>query len=278
MNTVQDHYVQVGPIRARYWSLGSEGSPVLLVHGIGRFVEDWLPSLDGLADRHRVYAVDLPGHGHSDMQFNKSSEIKNLALFIKEFMSTLGIENAHLIGHSLGGAVGTWFALSYPEMAGKLVLVASGGFGRELSGLLRITSVPIVGELLSRPSRKGIADFAKFLVHDPAVMTPDLLERDYQMAARPGAQKSFLKTLRDNASPFGQRKKIIQHIVGGIPSVRNPVLVIWGRNDQIMPVAHANAAVQGFPNAQAHIFEDCGHIPMLEHSHSFNQILLKFLS
>lgn len=277
MNALQDHYIQVGPIEARYWALGGEGSPVLLIHGIGRFVEDWLPCLDDLADSHRVYAVDLPGHGHSALQFNKSSKIENLASFIKEFMSTLGMKSMHLIGHSLGGAVATWFAISFPEMVDKLVLVASGGFGREYSGLLRIASVPIVGELLTRPSRSGTADFAKFLVHDPVVMTPDLLELDCQMAARPGAQKSFLKTLRDNASPIGQQKNVIQHIAGGIPSVRNPVLVIWGHNDQILPVAHANVAAQGFPNAEAHIFEDCGHFPMLEHSHSFNQILLKFL-
>src|SRR6266511_4084632 len=161
MKTTQDRFIKVGNINTRYWAEGTQGSLVIFIHGIGEYIERWLPNFVALAEYYRVYAVDLLGHGQTDKPLNVSYKIADLAQFVKDFMTTLGIDHAHVVGHSLGGAIGTRLALVHPTVVDKLVLVAAGGLGKEVTMLLRIVSIPILGEMLSRPSRSGAANFAK---------------------------------------------------------------------------------------------------------------------
>ena len=107
--------------------------------------------------------------------------------------------------------------------------------------MVRLSSAPILGELLTRPSRSGSADFAKTAVHDPAVITDELIELDYQMALQPGAQAASLRTLRGLCTPFGQKKSLYGAHVSRPASITNPVLVIWGRQDRVIPAAHAES-------------------------------------
>ena len=277
MKTPQDRYIKVGKINTRYWAEGSQGSPVLFIHGIGQYIESWLPSFGVLAEKYRVYAVDLLGHGRTDKPLDVSYKVADLAQFVKDFMATLGIERAHVVGHSLGGAISLQLALMQPSAVDKLVLVNSGGLGKEVTTVLRIMYVPILGELLTRPSRSASASFAKLLVHDPAVMTDELIELSYQMSLLSGVQKSFLRTWRANGNLFGQNKSIYNPNVQGLPLIKNPVLVVWGRQDQIVPVTHAEVAAKSLPNVRMQIFDNCGHFPMLEHPLAFNELLLDFL-
>lgn len=278
MNTPQDCYVKIGQVNTRYWTDGNQGSPVILIHGIGEYIESWLPNFSTLSTQHQVYALDLPGHGRTEKPLTISYTIESLSQFIRDFMVALGVEKAHIVGHSLGGAIGTRLALRQPAAVNRLVLVSSGGLGKEGTMILRIASLPLLGELLTRPSLSGAASSAKILVHNPAVMTDDLIELGYQMSALPGAQKSFLKTLRSNASFLGQKESMYGTNTRGIKSIMNPVLVIWGRQDQVVPVAHADVAAKGFPDVRVHIFDNCGHLPMLEYTSDFNRLLLDFLS
>ena len=277
MKMPQDRYIKVGTINTRYWAEGSQGSPVILIHGIGGYIEAWLPNFDALAAQHQVYAVDLLGHGRTDKPLDVSYTIASLTQFVKDFMAALGIEQAHVVGHSLGGAIGTRLALTFPTVVDKLVLVESAGLGKEASLVLRITSVPFLGEMLTRPSRSGSASSGKMLVYNPAIMTNELVELNYQMAALPGAQQSFLKTLRANGNLFGQKKSMYSPNVRGLPSITHAVLVIWGRQDKVLPVMHAEVAAKGLPNVRVNVLDNCGHLPMLEHSQAFNELLLEFL-
>ena len=279
MKTPQDRYIQVGQINTRYWAEGSQGSPVVLIHGIGGYVENWLPSFSVLAAQHRIYAFDLLGQGRTDKPLDVSYKIADLAQFVKDFMAALKVEHAHVVGHSLGGAIGTRLALMFPVAVDKLVLVASAGLGKQVNIFLRLGSVPILGEILTRPSRSGSAAFAKMLVHDPAVMPDELIELDYQMTSLPGAQQAFLRILRANGNPlFGQGESMYGPNVRSLATITNPVLVVWGRQDQVLPVAHAEVAAKGLPNVRVRIFDNCGHTPMLEHTLAFNELLLEFLS
>lgn len=180
---------------------------MLLAQGIGRYIEDWLPIYWPLTENHQVYALDLPGHGLSSKDKNISYHIGNLAEVVSDFTDTLGIERAHLCGHSLGGAIVTWLTLARPEIVDKLVLISSGGYGRQVMSILHFASLPLLGELFTRPNRSGIADMAKMLVHDPEVMSTELQELVYKMTSQQGDQPAFLKTLRANVSIFGQNKK-----------------------------------------------------------------------
>jgi pimeloyl-ACP methyl ester carboxylesterase len=101
----QDRTIQVGDIHARYWAEGSQGSPVIMIHGLGGYVENWWPNILTLAQQHRVFAVDLPGFGRSDKPVDAPYDLNYFAQFIHNFMTGLGLSKASLVSHSMGGAI-----------------------------------------------------------------------------------------------------------------------------------------------------------------------------
>ena len=275
--TPRDQYTKVGQINTRFWTLGDEGATVLLIHGIGGSIEDWMLNANALAKDYRVYAVDLVGSGHSDKPLVAYS-LSYLAKFVKDFMEAQKIDKASLIGHSLGGGVCLQFTIQFPDKIDKLVLVNSAGLGKEVSLMLRLPTLPVIGELLTRPSRKGTASFLKECVHDPAVITDELIEFSYSLAAMPGAQKSFLSTVRTLGNFRGIRKDVLSSIVDNLTTITAPTLVFWGQQDRILPVAHAHVAEKRIPNARLHIFDPCGHLTQLERPEEFNSLVLEFLA
>jgi pimeloyl-ACP methyl ester carboxylesterase len=273
----QVQYTKVGQINTRFWALGDEGSTVLLIHGIGGSLEDWMLNSDALSEHHRVYALDLVGSGHSDKP-SVSYTFSYLAQFVNDFMEAQNIDRASLIGHSLGGGVSLQFTIQFPDKVDKLVLVNSAGLGKEGSILFRLPTLPILGELLTRPSRKGTANLLKACVHDPAVVTDELIELAYSLAVLPGAQNAFLSTVRSLGNFRGIRKDFLRSIVDNLGTITAPTLVFWGQQDRILPVAHAYIAEKRIPNARLHIFNPCGHLTQLERPEEFNSIVLKFLA
>jgi 4,5:9,10-diseco-3-hydroxy-5,9,17-trioxoandrosta-1(10),2-diene-4-oate hydrolase len=228
MEKPQDCFVKVGQINTRYWTMGSHHSPIILIHGIGGNVESWLPNFQALAAKHRVYALDLLGHGLTDKPLDVSYDVLSLAQFVKGFIAVLGIDHAHLVGHSLGGGVALQFALTFPSAIDRLVLVASAGLGREAALALRISSLPLLGEYLTRPSLSGTKQSMQSIIFDPTLVTDDLVEQNYRLALLPDAQKAFLKTLRAVGDMSGQKQNFYAPIVAGLPTLRRPVMVVWG--------------------------------------------------
>jgi 4,5:9,10-diseco-3-hydroxy-5,9,17-trioxoandrosta-1(10),2-diene-4-oate hydrolase len=274
----QDRHVQVGPFNTRYWAEGDHGSTVLLLHGVGAYMERWLPSFATLATQHRVYAMDMLGHGRTEKPSSATYSWEAGAQFVKSFMSAVKIETASLVGHSMGGAIALNMALKFPAMVAKLVLACSAGLGRETPLAFRLLTVPMLGEMLTRPSRKGSAQMLKSLVQDQTVLTDELFELQYEMVAQPGAQQAFLKCVRWGFNPFGPYEHYYSPILGGLASINHPTLIVWGREDPYFPVAQAQVAAKGLPNARLHIFDHCGHLPMLEKTQQFNALLLDFLA
>jgi pimeloyl-ACP methyl ester carboxylesterase len=275
--TPQDQFVRVGEINTRFWAVGETGSNVLLLHGIADSADTWTPTIGALAESHRVLAFDQIGHGLSDKPPVVYSP-SYIGQFVADFMDTQGVAGANVVGHSMGGAVALQFALQFPGRVQKLVLVSSAGLGRELTHLLRLPTLPLIGEWLTRPNRKGTAQFLRACVVDPALVTEDLVEFAYERAALPGAQASFLSILRYGCSLRGVRRHIIRPLVDELPTIAAPTLVVWGQQDRILPVEHAYVAQAGIPNARLHIFDPCGHIPQMERTEEFNALLLDFLS
>jgi 4,5:9,10-diseco-3-hydroxy-5,9,17-trioxoandrosta-1(10),2-diene-4-oate hydrolase len=134
-------------------------------------MEGWLPSFDALAAHCRVYALDLPGHGHTDKPLSASYRLADLARFVNDFMGALDIRPAHVIGHSLGGGIALQLTLQFSEVVDRLVLVCSAGLGKEATLVLRITAIPLLGEILTRPSLNGTRRLLKEFVKDPAFLT-----------------------------------------------------------------------------------------------------------
>src|SRR4030042_1874487 len=150
----QDRYVKVGNINTRYWQAGDKGSVVVLVHGLGGFIENWIYNIGPLAESHLVYALDLLGFGRTD-RLPVVNDLFILEKFISDFMDIQNISKATLVGNSLGGGLALAFALEYPDKVDKLVLVDNAGMGKDVISDFRLCSLPVLGEILIRPSRKG---------------------------------------------------------------------------------------------------------------------------
>lgn len=276
MRAAIDQSISIGSIQTRYWTVGQTGSPVVLIHGIGASVEEFSTCLDALAAEHRVFALDLPGHGRTDKPEKFSYRLPDMAGFVEQFMQVMNLGKVHLIGHSMGGAVSLSLTQQFPERVNRLVLVSSAGLGWELAPVFRLTSLPLVGELLTRPQPPKRASW-KGVVYDLVVISDEDLQIDYQQRLLPGAQRAFLKTVRSNVTIFGQRRSIIQPILAGLAAIQSPALLVWGREDEIVPVSHGQFAVKQIPNARLHIFEKCKHAPILEKPDEFNRLAVDFL-
>lgn len=273
---MQDRYVDVGSVRTRYWEVGT-GEPIILIHGLGGSVEGWTYTMPALGRRYRVIAPDLIGFGRSDKP-KAYYGLELLSSFLKAFMDRMGVARAHLIGLSLGGAVVVKTATRWPERVGRMVLVNSAGFGRQGSMGLRLATVGWVGELLTHTTRTGAGAFLRNAVHDASLVTKAWMDCTYELARLPGAQAAYLTTLRSLADCRGLKASVLAELHRGMRALREPVMVVWGRQDKILPVSHTEIAAQLMPQARIHVFERCGHLPPLEHPAAFNALVSEFLA
>lgn len=275
-----EHYVKVGSIQTRYWADG-KGSPVVLIHGLGGSATGWLNTFGPLCAEHRVYAVDLIGHGRTGRPTNARHKFSDLADFVCEFMSTLGIDRAHVMGHSMGGAVALQFVIAYPARVQKLILADSGGLGREAAFFLRLMAIPALGELLCKLTYttdvKKFARQVRASAFDASNISDELIENIHQVEQSPNQYKTTLKILRMGADWLGQKAGFYKPILEQLPTITSPTLLIWGRQDSLVPVEHGERAAKRLPNAKLEVIEKCGHTPMFEQPAVFNHLVLDFL-
>ncbi|MHC5763598.1 alpha/beta fold hydrolase [Nostoc sp.] len=272
---LQDQYVKVGSVNTRYWQAGDSGSTVILLHGGGGYIELWKYNIQELAKHHRVYAFDMVGAGRSDKPDAAHYTFDFMAQFTRDFMKVLEIPKANLIGTSAGGGVALTLTLNFPQLVERLILVGSAGLGKELNFLLRVTTIPGLAKLFSSPSKSGVAMLCKQAVYDSKLITDEIVEEFYQMATLPGAAEATLNLGRSNFNIWGQ---FYQSIADKLHTIEVPTLIIWGRQDPMVPVTHAQNAVKIISNAQLEIIEECGHWSPIEHPQKFNQLVLEFLS
>ncbi len=274
-----ERYVAVGGVRTRYRVSPATGSgtPLLLVHGIGRSLEDWSDNVEALARGRAVYALDMVGFGRTDKP-DRGYSLDDLSDFLLEFMNTVGLGRAVLIGNSLGGAVCVRSALRVGSRVAGLVLVAPAGFGQRIAPLLSLCTVPVLGEYLTRNSAKidGARMVLQGCFHDQAFVTPERIEHDHRLSTLPGRQRAFWRTLRDACDWRGVRQKNLETVRGQLSNLTQPTLVVWGEHDHILPSQYLEGAsrVQGIETQR---FESCGHFPQLECSQRFNALTLDFL-
>ncbi len=166
----------------------------------------------------------------------------------------------------------------HPERVRSLVLSAPAGVGHDTLFNFRLVSIPYLGEVLTKPSMFSLGMIWKLAFHDKSYVTHDLLAEKLAMAKLPNAQAVFLKTLRGVLSFSGFLEALRKAFHARIQQVRCPRLVIWGKQDQFLPVTHVAALKPLLANAQYELIDDCGHVPMAEIAKRFNQMTLTFLS
>ncbi|WP_293352766.1 MULTISPECIES: alpha/beta fold hydrolase [unclassified Microcoleus] len=274
---IPDRYIKVDSINTRYWSTGTQGSPVILLHGGGSSIEIWEQNIQALAHHHRVFAFDMVGTGLSDKPAGTYSLDYQLQ-FLKAFLDRLEIQTASLIGNSMGGSIALKFALELPERVSNLGLISSFGLGQEIDIADRLLAAfPAIAKRIP-PSRTGVRMVLNSCVYDPKSVPESLIELNYQRFNLPGQKEALISLLVANLDFWGVRREVFSPLVQHLDRIKIPTLIIWGKQDSIIPVAHAYVASQKIVNSQLYVFERCGHWAQVEYPEKFNRLVLEFLA
>jgi len=255
--------VEVGGLRLRYLELG-EGTdvPVLLLHGFGADLNTWMFTQPALAEGRRVIGLDLPGHGGSTKQLDQA-DATSLAGIIDKAVAALGIERMHLVGHSLGGGIAMAYAQRHPERAATLSLIASASLGPDINGAF-------IDGFVRATRRREAAEVLHLLVRDPALVSRTMVE-DVLRYKRLDGVPVILSKFAEEWFPDGRQRTDLHD---AIANLKIPVQIIWGREDRIIPVAHAEALAARLP---VHIIEEAGHLPHMERAGEVNRLLKRLI-
>jgi pimeloyl-ACP methyl ester carboxylesterase len=254
---------------------GGDGPPLLFLHGLGGLWQNWLLNLTAFMGSHRVVALDLPGFGESEMPAGEMT-IPGLAHAVDAVCRKLGLEEPVVVGNSMGGFVGAEMAVSFPTRVAKLVLVSAAGLSTE--HLVReplLLGARVWTVLTSRTGVRG----------EIAVTRPRLRRAALQAVVRYPERLSVplaLEIVRGAGAPGFIRAfdALMRHSVReNLERIQIPVLIVWGRNDILVPVDDAEMYEHLIgENARSVIFDDTGHLPMLERPSRFNELLEGFIA
>jgi pimeloyl-ACP methyl ester carboxylesterase len=272
----EDRYIKVGNVNSRYWSAGEKGSTVILLHGVGCSVEFWERNIAALAREHRVFAVDIVGFGRTDKP-EVVYTFQLMADFVLDFMNAMGIDKASLVGNSMGGGISMTVAAQAPERVKKIVLVDPVGLGRGQSPMMRLMTLPVIGNVLTKPGRQGVVRQMQLCLYDPSQASDDFIDRVAAIGTLPGNQRSFLSLLRETSNIVGVKKGLVADFSARLKKIKAPILVIWGRQDRILPVSEGEAAVERMADVRLHVMDRAGHLPQIDKPEEFNATVLDFL-
>lgn len=253
-----------------------EGPPIVLLHGLGSSMLHWHDVIGPLSANHRVIAVDMPGHGSSSAPTARKRYTVHEALVVLDALfSHLNIEQPVLIGQSMGGLIALRYALKRPRNVSALVLSASAGLGKEISPRIKLLGRPLLGPRIYKGTPKEVLDKWLWLLHDPKKIPATIVE-DFHIQANEGNRRALLYSANEGVGLFGQRRRILLSDKE-LSSISAPTLIVWGREDDLVPPVHGVRASVLIPNASMQIFDDCGHQPPVEWPKEFCETVLSFL-
>jgi len=259
--------IDVAGTRTRYHDVG-QGEPTILIHGGGpgaSGLSNFRRNVEPLAAGRRVIVVDLPGFGKTEGKLKEGPTFEAMGEFVRAFMDVIGIRKASFVGNSLGGATSLLVALRAPERVNRLVLMGTGGSQAVFTPMptegLRRMAVFHGGDGPSMEKLKGVIEL---LVFDPKSITDELLEERLKAASRADVIDIFkrppLDVWRENLAAINQR-----------------TLLIWGRDDRVVPLDSSFTLLKSIPNAQLHVYPNCGHWAQWEKADEFNALVADFL-
>ncbi len=270
----RQRWIDAGPIRTRLLETGwDRQEPVLLfLHGTGGHGEAYIRNLGAHGEQYRTIAVDLVGHGFSDLA-TQPLEIRHYTDHVLAVLDALGVERAAISGESLGGWVAARLALDHPERVSRVVLNTMGGTRAD----------PVVMERVRDLTTKAVdnADWdtvkarLEWLMADPASVTDDLIATRLAIYRRPGMKESVRATLALQDMETRQRNLLSDD---DLRRIGVPALVLWTSHDPTAPPEEGRRIAATIPGAQFELMEDCGHWPQFERADLFNSIHLDFLN
>jgi pimeloyl-ACP methyl ester carboxylesterase len=268
--------VELGGVPVNYVELGSgSGIDLVFVHGLSGSWQNWLENLPHFAAAHRVVALDLPGFGQTPLP-RWTPTIPSYGRLLLDFCEAIGIGECAVVGNSMGGFIAAESAIRQPGRFEKLVLVSAAGISAarmrrepaELAGRLAVASSPLVLKLQERGLRRpGLRYWAfRMVFHDSLRIRPELL---WEFFIHGAGKKGFLPALVNLAGyDFLDRLEVVEV----------PTLIVWGREDRIVPAVDAPEYGRRLNNSQTVIFAETGHVPMAERPVRFNRLLEAFLA
>ena len=272
--------VELGTHRVSYLAAGSTADPiVLLLHGLASDATTWLPAIEALSShRLRVLAVDLLGHGGSD----KPELPYSVALFadlVCDFLDALSLGAVTMAGHSLGGAVAMQVGYHHPERMARLVLVSSGGLGKQVHPMLRFASLPGAGQLLGLAVNRRTGTVLRSpRLHERLRLSPAQvvnLRRAGRNLVTPEGRAAFITTLRAVIEPAGQRGSMLEM---NYLAAHVPTLIVWSEHDHVIPVRHAHDTHERLPGSRLTLLPGSSHEPHRRHPVQFAEVVADFIT
>ncbi|MDZ7886446.1 MAG: alpha/beta fold hydrolase [Mycobacterium sp.] len=254
------------------------GPPLLLLHGSGPGVSAWSNFSENIpvfAREHRVLSLDMPGFGDSPAVEWRDLYSRVAADAVRWFLDEHEISEVDIVGNSMGGNVATEFALAHPDRVRRLVLMGPGGLAVNTFSPAASEGARRLFEFLADPTRARMAAWVETMVSDPALVTKELLDERMNNALRPLAIENtaaifatFANPDLDTVAPLWARASKLQ----------TPTLVVWGRDDRMLPFEGGLFPFRQLPDAELHVFSRCGHWAQIERKNDFERLVLEFLS
>ncbi len=263
-------------LQLHYNDIGSGAETVVMLHGSGPGATGWANfsrNVEPFVNAgYRVILLDCPGWGKSDTIVNTGSRSDLNARALKGLMDTIGLEKAHIVGNSMGAHSTVAFALANPTRVGKLILMGGGTGGPSQFVPMPTEGIKLIGQLYRNPTIDNLKKMMNVFVYDASHLTEELYEaRLNNMLNRRDHLENFVKSLEANPKQFPD----YGHRLG---EIKTPTLVVWGRDDRFVPLDVGLRLIWGIPNAQLHVFNQCGHWAQWEHADTFNRMVLDFLT
>jgi 2-hydroxymuconate-semialdehyde hydrolase len=246
------------------------GGTVLLIHGSGPGVSawaNWRLTIPFLAERFRVIAPDMVGFGYTE----RSVPTYDLATWTRHavgVLDALEIDHAHVVGNSFGASLALSLAIHHRDRVRRIGLMGAVGVPFDITpGLDAVWGY--------QPSVQAMADLLRLFTATPIEAIDELAELRYRASVQPGFQESFAAMF---PAPRQRWVDAMAHREEDIAALRNPTIIFHGREDQIIPLSNSLRLFELIPNAQMHLFGQCGHWTQIEHAEDFNRILADFLT
>jgi pimeloyl-ACP methyl ester carboxylesterase len=247
--------------RVHYRDRGPRDAPVLLLlHGSNSSLFDWEPWSQILSDKFRVITVDLPGHGLTGAVASGDYSEQGMTIFVKEFADKLGLGRFAIGGNSMGGGVAARFTEEYPNRVTHLILVDAVGmqsqFDDRIPLAFRLARVPVVNRLLLHITpRSLVVEGLNDAIVRKATLTDTTIDEYWDFARMAGTREATVARFRLPPDSY------VRDHVGAI---KTPTLILWGKDDPIIPVAAAHAWAKAIPGSKLIVYPDTGHLPMEE--------------
>lgn len=263
--------ILAGGIQTNIHDTGADpgGGTVLLIHGSGPGVSawaNWRLTIPALAPHFRVVAPDIAGFGYTE-RTAMDYDLDTWTAHVIGVLDTLGIESAHVVGNSFGGSLALSLAIRHPDRVRRLGLMGAVGLSFPLTpGLDAVWGY--------EPSVEAMAGLLRIFTATPAEGIDELARLRYEASIRPGVQEAYARMF---PAPRQRWVDALAHAESDVSAIAAPTLIFHGREDRVIPLATSLRLFELIPDAQLHLFGNCGHWTQIEHAAEFNRLLRDFL-